>query len=184
MTEAAWGSDQYVGRFDYGEPDYADALCVRAHEQQFSAESYGLSGYRCGGKPPAWHTPPESSYGCRQPADKCGGSSKHVRGPPGSMASGEEGNRSGGWYREPTVHRDTFVRDPTPRERFDTPSADQPSVITASARDCVQITITKQWLFIIMFVLMMTLATSVGMCYKFMRKLSKHMKHMKATASV
>ena len=170
MTESAWGTDQYVPRFDYGEPDYADAMCVRSHEQQFSAENYGISGYRCGGKAPAWYTPPESSYNCRGPANKCKNEPPR-RGPPGEMAGGPEGTRSGGWMRDPPAHR----------EQFDTGVAAGVSAGSMIvAKDCVQITITKQWLFIILFVLLMTLSVSVGMCYKFMRKLSKHMKSMKA----
>lgn len=169
MTESSWGTDQYVPRFDYGEPDYADAICVRSHEQQFSAENYGISGYRCGGKAPAWHTPPDSSYKCRGPVDKCR-KEPPPRGPPGEMAGGPEGTRSGGWMRNPA---------PYTREGFDTPVSTPLSSPVSS--DCVQIVVPKQWLFVILFVLLMTLSISVGMCYKFMRKLSKHMKSMKST---
>lgn len=170
MTESSWGTDQYVPRFDYGEPDYADAICVRSHEQQFSAENYGISGYRCGGKAPAWYTPPESSYNCRGPADKCRKEPSR-RGPPGEMAGGPEGTRSGGWMRDPLP-----INLPVQREKFDGGAA-----MTSVAQDCVQIVVPKQWLFVILFVLLMTLSVSVGMCYKFMRKLSKHMKSMKST---
>lgn len=163
MTESSWGYDQYVPRFDFGEPDYSDALCVKSPEQQFSAENYGLSGYKCGGQPPPWYIPPDSGFACKSPPSKCSPSThRGVSGPPGGMASGIDGTRAGGWTRGPRL------------ERLENPTAAETA---ASDELCVRI--NKQWLFIILFILIMTLSTSIGVCYKFMRKLSKHMKAMK-----